>query len=114
MEGANLVIVVSADQRHAWGYSEQKGEWSKVDLEPQQTTPQPIGPTLAGDVAYISTGKFIYAYSGPKGQWERLEVRQPPNALYATQTRIVAMQGTTVSIFSAQSGKWATAKFDER
>ncbi|MGC1275963.1 MAG: hypothetical protein WBC44_19835 [Planctomycetaceae bacterium] len=106
-------ILIAPDKIQAWGYSTAKGEWKQAPLDDKAETV--VTPVLGTMVATITEGNKVHGFSSLKGEWSTLELPEgtkPEPVVYIDSAQV--RTATSVSIFSARTGNWATVKFAEK
>lgn len=105
-------ILIAPDKIRAWGCSTAKGEWKQAPLDDKAETA--VVPIVSQMVAIIAEGNKVHGFSNLKGEWSTLELPEgtkPEPVVYIDSAQV--RTATSVSIFSARTGNWATVKFAE-
>jgi RNA polymerase sigma factor (sigma-70 family) len=81
-------------------------EWSVQPLKAPASGK--IWPVVSQSILYYRVDSTIYAYSVSADRWDVLTLRGGEQALIEVdQSAILASQGSTLHVFSAESGRWA-------
>jgi hypothetical protein len=109
IENMTTAVVVSEDQARIAAYSSQLGQWSIQPLDVEKGEQEPITPVLGLNLVGVPVGKRVYAYSAVTGNWDELKIPVGDGKNLAVgMESIMIVHGDIVSMFSAQSGKWAS------
>jgi hypothetical protein len=105
-------VVVSPDKTRVWGYSTEKGEWKKMPFDGRKA--RAIQPILGVSVAVVAEGPKVHAFGAVKGEWDTLELPEgtEPQPVVGGDCAEFRTK-TSISVFSAKTGTWATVKFAE-
>ena len=109
IEGMTTAVVVSEDKARIAAYSSQLGQWSIQPLDVEKGEQEPILPIVSQNMVGLTVGKRVYAYSAVTGNWDELKILVGDGKNLAVGMEYITfIHGDFISMFSAQSGKWAT------
>ncbi|TWU09472.1 hypothetical protein CA54_47140 [Symmachiella macrocystis] len=109
LETLATAVVVSEDQARIAAYSSQLGQWSIQPLDVEKGEQEPITPVLGLNLVGVAVGKRVYAYSAVTGNWDELKIPVGDGKNLAVGMEYIkVVHGDFISMFSAQSGNWAT------
>lgn len=108
LDGGGMILVWSEKFDVAWGFSKRRGKWSLQRLDPPGKQP----PVAGGDVAFIQTSKYLYAFSAELARWDRLELPEQAGAAHLLdQSTVMLFAGDRPWVFAASSGRWTTPSY---
>ena len=101
----NIQVTWSDDHKELHGFSNARGEWSKLKIEERDS----IIPIVGTNVAAVSLNGSIAAYSGEKGVWDVVKLRPGSQVPPRVSSDVVTVRdGKNYYTFAASSGVWTS------
>lgn len=103
--GSDVGVMCSPERDALYGFSFVTGQWTKLDIEPQNE----IQPTVGTTLAVVELSGDVAAYSGKTGHWDILKLNQPiTSGPRLTQNVITVRTKDHMYTFAAQGSYWTS------
>ena len=111
--GSELVLVPSQSGKTWWGYSGEKGSWSKLSVPEGQG---PGTPVLSANVAVVMFKRSVAGFAPKTGQWAIFEAPADYEGalMPVLGNRVAACAcGKRLAAFSGLTGTWSVVETSE-
>jgi hypothetical protein len=87
-------------------FEAESGDWFTQDL--REPAKDKVWPVVGPDLAAVTVGRFVYAFSAPARRWGVLELAEGAKPFPAVGTNHIKVEdGTRLHVFSARTGRWS-------
>ncbi|MEZ6058814.1 MAG: hypothetical protein R3C19_00465 [Planctomycetaceae bacterium] len=108
--GQGVMVAWSENKDELRGFSDTKGEWTLLKIEPQEQ----VVPVVEGAVAAVKLSDGMAAYSGETGTWDVVRLPADSDAQpFLSENRVQFLDSDHLYTFAASTGRW-TSPTDER